>query len=85
MIHKNDHALSLQKSLLTEKLKSLRKLLRQKTLQHNKTNSLHGPVNLIDLYLEAKKEGTDISGTLSPRSTLACTDGRGAVEWMDGW
>lgn len=50
-----------RKSLLTEKLKSLRKLLRQKTLQHNKTNSLHGPVNLIDLYLEAKKEGTDIS------------------------
>ena len=61
---------------MTEKLKSLRKLLRQKTLQHNKTNSLHGPVDLIDLYLEAKKEGTDISGTLSLRSTLM--DGRTA-------
>ena len=52
----------LQHSVLIEKLASMRKFIKEEISRHRKTFNLHSPYDLIDLYIESKKKGADISG-----------------------
>ena len=52
----------LQHPVLIEKLAAMRKFIKEEISRHRKTFNLHSPYDLIDLYIESKKKGADISG-----------------------
>ena len=54
--------LLLQHPVLIEKLAAMRKFIKEEISRHRKTFNLHSPYDLIDLYIESKKKGADISG-----------------------
>ena len=64
-VHFNFAKINLQNKFLSEKLLKVHRVMRDEIRKHRKTFNLHKPDDVIDFYIEEKKKGADISGSLA--------------------